>query len=179
MMAATHAVQIHGAYGTHEEYHVARHFRDAKVMQIVEGQNQLHSGMVAEYPLGYRGWADARGRSGPRLLAPDRADHRERHHEEPAEEDDGGEPELEDAVPGRQTTQRGKIVCSGVLRIAAAIASICTKTGGKTMVNGIHVRSFSACVICGSRSGRKDATIMTSPGIRTTRTLTAPQASCV
>jgi alkylation response protein AidB-like acyl-CoA dehydrogenase len=55
MMAATHAVQIHGAYGTHEEYHVARHFRDATVMQIVEGQNQLHSSMVAEYALGYRG----------------------------------------------------------------------------------------------------------------------------
>lgn len=55
MMAATHAVQIHGAYGTHEEYHVARHFRDAKVLQIVEGQNQLHRAMVAEYALGYRG----------------------------------------------------------------------------------------------------------------------------
>ncbi|WP_354698556.1 Acyl-CoA dehydrogenase [Paraconexibacter sp. AEG42_29] len=55
MMAATHAVQIHGAFGTHEEYHVARHFRDAKVLQIVEGQNQLHRGMVAEYALGYRG----------------------------------------------------------------------------------------------------------------------------
>ncbi|HTR73939.1 MAG TPA: acyl-CoA dehydrogenase family protein [Solirubrobacterales bacterium] len=55
MMAATHAVQIHGAYGTHEEYHVARHFRDAKVFQIVEGQNQLHRAMIAEYALGYRG----------------------------------------------------------------------------------------------------------------------------
>ena len=55
MMAATHAVQIHGAYGTHEEYHVGRHFRDAKVFQIVEGQNQLHRAMVAEYALGYRG----------------------------------------------------------------------------------------------------------------------------
>lgn len=55
MTAATHAVQIHGAYGTHEEYHVARHFRDAKVFQIVEGQNQLHRAMVAEYALGYRG----------------------------------------------------------------------------------------------------------------------------
>jgi alkylation response protein AidB-like acyl-CoA dehydrogenase len=55
LMAATNAVQIHGAYGTHEEYHVARHFRDAKVFQIVEGQNQLHRAMVAEYALGYRG----------------------------------------------------------------------------------------------------------------------------
>jgi alkylation response protein AidB-like acyl-CoA dehydrogenase len=55
MEAATHAVQIHGAYGAHEDYHVGRHFRDAKVFQIVEGQNQLHRAMVAEYALGYRG----------------------------------------------------------------------------------------------------------------------------
>jgi alkylation response protein AidB-like acyl-CoA dehydrogenase len=55
MMAATHATQIHGAYGAHEEYHVGRHFRDAKIFQVVEGQNQLHRAMVAEYALGYRG----------------------------------------------------------------------------------------------------------------------------
>jgi alkylation response protein AidB-like acyl-CoA dehydrogenase len=54
MMCATHAVQIHGAYGTHEDYHVERHFRDAKVLQIVEGTNQLHRSMVAEYALGLR-----------------------------------------------------------------------------------------------------------------------------
>jgi len=54
MNCAMNAVQIHGAYGTHEEYHVGRHFRDAKVLQIIEGQNQLHRGMVAEYALGYR-----------------------------------------------------------------------------------------------------------------------------
>jgi alkylation response protein AidB-like acyl-CoA dehydrogenase len=54
MLCATHSVQIHGAYGAHEEYHVGRHFRDAKVMQIIEGQNQLHRGMVAEYALRYR-----------------------------------------------------------------------------------------------------------------------------
>lgn len=55
MMAATNAVQIHSAYGTHEDYFVQKHFRDAKVFQIVEGQNQLHRAMVAEYALGYRG----------------------------------------------------------------------------------------------------------------------------
>jgi len=55
MQSATHAVQIHGAYGTHEDYHVGRHFRDAKVFQIIEGQNQLHREMVAEYALGLRG----------------------------------------------------------------------------------------------------------------------------
>jgi alkylation response protein AidB-like acyl-CoA dehydrogenase len=54
LKCATDAVQIHGAYGAHEDYHVGRHFRDAKVMQIIEGQNQLHRSMVAEYALGYR-----------------------------------------------------------------------------------------------------------------------------
>jgi alkylation response protein AidB-like acyl-CoA dehydrogenase len=54
MMAATNAVQIHGAYGVSSEYPVGRYFRDAKVFQIVEGTNQLHRGMIAEYALGYR-----------------------------------------------------------------------------------------------------------------------------
>jgi alkylation response protein AidB-like acyl-CoA dehydrogenase len=54
MMAATHAVQIHGAYGVSEDFPVARFFRDAKVFQIVEGNNQLHRSLVAEYALGLR-----------------------------------------------------------------------------------------------------------------------------
>ena len=54
LTCATHAVQIHGAYGAHEDYHVGRHFRDAKIFQIVEGQNQLHREIVAEYALGIR-----------------------------------------------------------------------------------------------------------------------------
>jgi alkylation response protein AidB-like acyl-CoA dehydrogenase len=54
MATATSAVQIHGAYGVSEEYPVARYFRDAKVFQIIEGNNQLHRGLVAEYALGYR-----------------------------------------------------------------------------------------------------------------------------
>jgi alkylation response protein AidB-like acyl-CoA dehydrogenase len=54
LLCATNAVQIHGAYGVHEDYHVGRHFRDAKVFQIIEGQNQLHRVMVAEYALGMR-----------------------------------------------------------------------------------------------------------------------------
>ncbi|MGD0791609.1 MAG: acyl-CoA dehydrogenase family protein [Terriglobales bacterium] len=54
LMAATHAVQIHGAYGCLGESPVSRYFRDAKVFQIVEGQNQLHRSVVAEYALGYR-----------------------------------------------------------------------------------------------------------------------------
>jgi alkylation response protein AidB-like acyl-CoA dehydrogenase len=55
MQAATHAVQIHGAYGVSDEYPVGRLFRDAKVFQIIEGNNQLHRSLVAEYALGYRG----------------------------------------------------------------------------------------------------------------------------
>ncbi|GAC1324163.1 MAG: acyl-CoA dehydrogenase family protein [Mycobacteriales bacterium] len=54
MQAATHAVQIHGAYGVSDEYPVGRYFRDAKVFQIIEGNNQMHRGMLAEYALGYR-----------------------------------------------------------------------------------------------------------------------------
>ncbi|WP_249010649.1 acyl-CoA dehydrogenase family protein [Conexibacter sp. DBS9H8] len=54
MAAATSAVQIHGAYGISEDYPVARYFRDAKVFQIVEGNNELHTAMIAEYALGYR-----------------------------------------------------------------------------------------------------------------------------
>jgi hypothetical protein len=54
MISATAAVQIHGAYGVSDEYPVARYFRDAKVFQIIEGNNQLHRAMVAEYALGYR-----------------------------------------------------------------------------------------------------------------------------
>jgi len=54
LTAATHAVQIHGAYGVSEEFPVGRHFRDAKVFQIVEGNNQLHRALVAEYALGRR-----------------------------------------------------------------------------------------------------------------------------
>lgn len=54
LMAATHAVQIHGAYGVSEESGVARYFRDAKVFQIVEGQNQLHRALIAELALGFR-----------------------------------------------------------------------------------------------------------------------------
>ncbi len=54
MSAATAAVQIHGAYGVSAEFPVARYFRDAKVFQIVEGSNQLHRAMLAEYALGYR-----------------------------------------------------------------------------------------------------------------------------
>jgi hypothetical protein len=46
--AAVKAFQIHGAYGVSDEYPVARYLRDAKIFQIVEGNNQLHKALVAE-----------------------------------------------------------------------------------------------------------------------------------
>jgi alkylation response protein AidB-like acyl-CoA dehydrogenase len=54
MRSAEDAVQIHGAYGCSEEYPVSRHFRDAKVFQIVEGSNDLHRALIAEIELSIR-----------------------------------------------------------------------------------------------------------------------------
>jgi alkylation response protein AidB-like acyl-CoA dehydrogenase len=51
---ATEAVQIHGAYGASDEYRVGRAYRDAKVFQIVEGTNDLHQLLIAQYALGMR-----------------------------------------------------------------------------------------------------------------------------
>ncbi len=54
MQAALAAFQIHGAYGVSEEYPVGRYLRDAKVFQIVEGNNQLHRSLIAESRTGIR-----------------------------------------------------------------------------------------------------------------------------
>ena len=54
LASATDAFQIHGAYGVSDEYPVARYLRDAKVFQIVEGNNELHKALVAESVLGLR-----------------------------------------------------------------------------------------------------------------------------
>jgi hypothetical protein len=54
MRSAADAVQIHGAYGISEDYPVGRMFRDAKVSEIVEGSNEIHRMLIAEYELGYR-----------------------------------------------------------------------------------------------------------------------------
>ena len=54
LRSATSAFQIHGAYGVSDEYPVARYLREAKVFQIVEGNNELHKSLVAEAHLGMR-----------------------------------------------------------------------------------------------------------------------------
>lgn len=54
MRSATEAMQIHGAYGCLDDYPVGRYFRDAKLLQIVEGTNDLHRAMIAEMEFGYR-----------------------------------------------------------------------------------------------------------------------------
>jgi alkylation response protein AidB-like acyl-CoA dehydrogenase len=52
--SAGDAVQIHGANGVSSEYRVGRFYRDAKVLQIVEGSNDLHRAMIGEMALGLR-----------------------------------------------------------------------------------------------------------------------------
>jgi short-chain 2-methylacyl-CoA dehydrogenase len=45
--AAREALQIHGAYGYIEEFPVARYYRDAKVLEIGEGTNELQRILIA------------------------------------------------------------------------------------------------------------------------------------
>ncbi len=52
--SAGDAIQIHGAYGIASEARVGRFLRDAKVLQIVEGSNDLHRALIAEMVLGKR-----------------------------------------------------------------------------------------------------------------------------
>jgi acyl-CoA dehydrogenase len=52
MKVATDAVQLFGAAGISNEYPINRYFRDAKVLQIVEGTNQIQRNIVADQLLG-------------------------------------------------------------------------------------------------------------------------------
>lgn len=45
--AASDAVQIHGAAGCHESSPVARYYRDAKIMEIIEGTTQIHEQLLS------------------------------------------------------------------------------------------------------------------------------------
>ncbi len=47
MRVATNAVQIHGGYGYMKEYPVEKWFRDAKILQIIEGTNQIQRLVLA------------------------------------------------------------------------------------------------------------------------------------
>jgi len=47
--ASADAVQIHGAYGCSSLYPVQRYFRDAKIMEIIEGSNQMQQILIARY----------------------------------------------------------------------------------------------------------------------------------
>ncbi len=47
--AAANAVQIHGAIGCCDQYPVQRYFRDAKIMEIIEGSNQIQQILISRY----------------------------------------------------------------------------------------------------------------------------------
>ena len=46
---ASDALQIHGANGCSRDYPVERHFRDARVTEIIEGSTQIHQLLIAGY----------------------------------------------------------------------------------------------------------------------------------
>ncbi len=52
MKVATDAMQLFGAAGISAEYPINRYFRDAKVVQIVEGTNQIQRNIIADSVLG-------------------------------------------------------------------------------------------------------------------------------
>ncbi len=52
MKVATDAVQMFGAAGISNEYPINRYFRDAKVLQIIEGTNQIQRNIIANHLLG-------------------------------------------------------------------------------------------------------------------------------
>jgi len=51
MQAAHDAIQIHGAYGMYDEYHVERHFREAKMQEIVDGTSEIQTMIIAHHLL--------------------------------------------------------------------------------------------------------------------------------
>jgi alkylation response protein AidB-like acyl-CoA dehydrogenase len=55
MKVATDAVQLFGASGVSAEFPINRYFRDAKVLQIIEGTNQIQRNIIAGAVLGRPG----------------------------------------------------------------------------------------------------------------------------
>jgi len=52
MKVATDAVQLFGAAGISADYPINRYMRDAKVLQIIEGTNQIQRNIIADSLLG-------------------------------------------------------------------------------------------------------------------------------
>ncbi len=52
---ASYAVQIHGAAGCSQEYSIERYFRDARIMEIIEGTTQIQELIIAQQAL--REWS--------------------------------------------------------------------------------------------------------------------------
>ncbi|MDO9407706.1 acyl-CoA dehydrogenase family protein [Patulibacter sp.] len=52
--SATDAFQVFGAAGVSPDHRIGRMYRDAKVLQIVEGSNDLHRALIGEIELGLR-----------------------------------------------------------------------------------------------------------------------------
>lgn len=52
--SATDAFQVFGAAGVSPEHRVGRFYRDSKIMQIVEGSNDVHRALIGEIALGLR-----------------------------------------------------------------------------------------------------------------------------
>ncbi len=61
MRVATDAVQLFGAAGISAEYPINRYFRDAKVLQIIEGTNQIQRNIIAGSLLGRESAMRVRG----------------------------------------------------------------------------------------------------------------------
>lgn len=52
--SATDAMQVFGAAGVSPEHRVGRFYRDSKILQIVEGSNDVHRALIGEMELGLR-----------------------------------------------------------------------------------------------------------------------------
>ena len=52
--AALDAIQLHGGYGFVEDYAVGRYLLEAKVLEVGEGNSQLHREIIADWAFGIR-----------------------------------------------------------------------------------------------------------------------------
>ncbi|MEQ1759705.1 MAG: acyl-CoA dehydrogenase family protein [Vicinamibacterales bacterium] len=64
VQAAGDAVQIHGAAGCHGAAPVSRFYRDAKVMEIIEGTTQIHEDLLGKIFVDQAGRLQARSQQG-------------------------------------------------------------------------------------------------------------------